>query len=47
MYRYDSIDQQIIDERVVQYRGQIERHQSGSLSDDELRPCLLYTSRCV
>ena len=41
MYRYDNIDQQIIDERVVQYRGQIERHQAGTLSDDELRPLRL------
>ena len=41
MYRYDSIDQQIINERVVQYRGQIERHQAGTLSDDELRPLRL------
>jgi sulfite reductase (NADPH) hemoprotein beta-component len=41
MYRYDSIDQQMIDERVVQYRGQIERNLAGTLSDDELRPLRL------
>ena len=33
MYRYDSIDQQLINERVAQYRGQIEaqpgRHAFG------------------
>ncbi len=41
MYRYDSIDQQIINERVAQYRGQIERNLAGTLSDDELRPLRL------
>jgi len=41
MYRYDSIDQQLIDERVAQYRDQIERNQAGTLSDDELRPLRL------
>ena len=41
MYRYDSIDQQLIDERVAQYRGQIERNRAGTLSDDELRPLRL------
>ncbi len=41
MYRYDSIDQQIINERVVQYRGQIERNLAGTLSDDELSPLRL------
>jgi sulfite reductase (NADPH) hemoprotein beta-component len=41
MYRYDSIDQQMIDERVAQYRGQIERNLAGTLSDEELRPLRL------
>ena len=41
MYRYDSIDRQIIRERVAQYRGQIERNLAGTLSDDELRPLRL------
>ena len=41
MYRYDSIDQQLIDERVAQYRDQIERNRAGTLSDDELRPLRL------
>ena len=41
MYRYDSIDQQLIDERVAQYRDQIERNLAGTLSDDELRPLRL------
>jgi len=41
MYHYDSIDQRMIDERVAQYRGQIERNLAGTLSDDELRPLRL------
>ncbi len=41
MYRYDTIDQQMIDERVAQYRGQIARNLAGTLSDDELRPLRL------
>ncbi len=41
MYRYDSIDQQMIDERVAQYRNQIERNARGELTDDELRPLRL------
>ena len=41
MYRYDHIDQQLIDERVAQYRDQIERNRAGTLSDDELRPLRL------
>jgi sulfite reductase (NADPH) hemoprotein beta-component len=41
MYRYDSTDQQIIDQRVAQYRSQIERNLGGELSDDELRPLRL------
>jgi len=41
MYRYDSTDQQLINERVSQYRGQMERHLAGELSEDELRPLRL------
>ena len=41
MYRYDSIDQNIINERVAQYRSQIARNLSGELSDEELRPLRL------
>jgi sulfite reductase (NADPH) hemoprotein beta-component len=41
MYRYDRTDQQIIDERVAQYRDQMSRHLAGDLSADELRPLRL------
>jgi sulfite reductase (NADPH) hemoprotein beta-component len=41
MYRYTDFDQRIVDERVAQFRDQIERWQRGELSDDELRPLRL------
>ncbi len=41
MYRYDCTDQQMIDERVAQYRDQMRRHLAGELSTDELRPLRL------
>ena len=41
MYRYDTTDQRIIDERVAQYRDQMARHLAGELSVDELRPLRL------
>lgn len=41
MYRYDTTDQRLIDERVAQYSDQIARHLAGELSTDELRPLRL------
>jgi sulfite reductase (NADPH) hemoprotein beta-component len=41
MYRYDSIDRQLVDARVAQHRGQIARNLAGALSDEELRPLRL------
>ena len=32
MYRYDRTDQQLIDERVSQYRDQMARHLAGELT---------------
>src|SRR5689334_14067238 len=37
MYVYDEIDQQLVDERVRQFRGQTERFLRGELSEDEFR----------
>src|SRR5947209_4339057 len=37
MYRYDEIDQRLVDERVRQFRGQTERFLRGELSEDEFR----------
>jgi sulfite reductase (NADPH) hemoprotein beta-component len=41
MYRYDKLDQQIVDERVAQYRDQTRRYLAGELTEDEFRPLRL------
>ncbi len=41
MYRYDQIDQRIVEERVHQFRDQTRRHLAGELSEDEFRPLRL------
>jgi sulfite reductase (NADPH) hemoprotein beta-component len=41
MYKYDPLDQQIVDERVVQYRDQTRRYLTGELTEDEFRPLRL------
>ncbi len=41
MYVYDSIDQQVIEERVAQFRDQTRRYLAGTLGDDEFRPLRL------
>jgi sulfite reductase (NADPH) hemoprotein beta-component len=41
MYKYDAIDQQIVNERVAQYRDQTQRYLAGELSDEEFRPLRL------
>jgi sulfite reductase (NADPH) hemoprotein beta-component len=41
MYKYDAIDQQIVNERVKQYRDQTQRYLAGELSDEEFRPLRL------
>ena len=37
MYRYDAYDQQIVDDRVKQFRDQTRRYLAGELSEDEFR----------
>jgi sulfite reductase (NADPH) hemoprotein beta-component len=37
MYVYDQIDQQLVDERVVQFRDQTQRFLAGELSEDDFR----------
>src|ERR1700733_5885818 len=37
MYRYDPIDQSLVDERVAQFRDQTRRFLNGELNDDEFR----------
>ena len=41
MYKYDEIDQAIVDERVAQYRDQTRRFLAGELTDEEFRPLRL------
>jgi len=41
MYRYDEIDQRLVDERVAQFRDQTRRYLAGELTEDEFRPLRL------
>lgn len=41
MYIYNEYDQKIVDERVEQYRDQLNRRLSGALSEDEFKPLRL------
>ena len=41
MYKYDHIDQRLVDERVDQYAGQLHRYLNKELSDEEFRPLRL------
>jgi len=41
MYRYDSLDQTFVEERVAQFREQVARRLSGELSEDEFKPLRL------
>jgi sulfite reductase (NADPH) hemoprotein beta-component len=41
MYKYDNIDQTLVNERVAQFRDQTRRYLAGELSEDEFRPLRL------
>jgi len=41
MYQYQAIDQQLVNERVAQFKDQVERRLSGALPEDEFRPLRL------
>src|SRR5690606_22539180 len=41
MYLYDPVDQQLVDQRVEQFRDQTQRFLAGVLSDDDFRPLRL------
>lgn len=41
MYRYDPIDQALIEQRVAEFRDQTQRFLAGQLSEDEFRPLRL------
>jgi len=37
MYQYDDIDRSLVNERVRQFRGQVDRYLNGELTDDEFK----------
>src|ERR1041385_8633327 len=41
MYRYDDIDQAVVDQRVAEFRDQTRRYLAGELTDDQFRPLRL------
>ena len=41
MYLYDNIDQSLVDQRVEQFRDQVNRRMAGALSEDEFKPLRL------
>jgi sulfite reductase (NADPH) hemoprotein beta-component len=41
MYKYDSLDQTLVNERVTQYEGQLTRFLNKELSEEEFRPLRL------
>ena len=41
MYRYDEFDHQLVADRVIQFRGQVERRVSGALTEDQFKPLRL------
>ena len=41
MYRYDKIDQTLVEQRVAQFRDQTRRYFAGELDEEEFRPLRL------
>ncbi len=41
MYRYDEFDREFVNERVAQFRGQVERRVAGGLTEDQFKPLRL------
>jgi sulfite reductase (NADPH) hemoprotein beta-component len=41
MYRYDEFDRAFVEERVAQFRGQVERRVSGELTEEQFKPLRL------
>jgi sulfite reductase (NADPH) hemoprotein beta-component len=41
MYKYDHIDQTLVDQRVIQFQDQVERRLNGTLAEEEFRPLRL------
>src|SRR3954471_15320652 len=41
MYRYDELDQAVVDQRVAEFRDQTRRFLGGELSEEQFRPLRL------
>lgn len=41
MYRYTPVDSKFIEQRVAEYRGQVQRRLAGELTEDQFRPLRL------
>jgi sulfite reductase (NADPH) hemoprotein beta-component len=41
MYRYDKVDQALVDSRVEEFKSQVERRLNGTLAEEEFRPLRL------
>ncbi|MCG8444788.1 MAG: nitrite/sulfite reductase, partial [Hyphomicrobiales bacterium] len=41
MYQYDAFDHQLVQERVAQFRDQVQRRLDGSLTEEEFKPLRL------
>ena len=41
MYQYSAFDRQFVQLRAAQFRDQLQRHQAGTLGDDEFKPLRL------
>ena len=41
MYRYDEFDHEVVQSRVKQFRGQVERRLKGALTEEQFRPLRL------
>jgi sulfite reductase (NADPH) hemoprotein beta-component len=41
MYQYDSFDQRLVEERALQFKGQVERRLAGEITEDEFKPLRL------
>ncbi|HEX2801653.1 MAG TPA: hypothetical protein VHN73_06290, partial [Phenylobacterium sp.] len=41
MYRYDTIDKEMLADRGAEFRGQVARRLAGELSEDQFKPLRL------
>ncbi|MEG3122991.1 nitrite/sulfite reductase [Sphingomonas sp. GB1N7] len=41
MYKYDQYDQQIVDDRVAEFRDQVKRRLAGQITEDQFKPLRL------